>query len=321
MSAKDSKPALTLPQLFRWVLHYAARRRGPLAAVLGSMLLKVGLDVLKPWPMIFLVDHVLKTKAMPPWLTSLVNELPGPHTPGSLIAWSVLATVLVFLLSWAVGLASAYASISLGQRMVYDVAADLFANLQRLSLRFHASKSVGDNIRRVTADSASVSTILKDALLPVFSAIISLGTMFGIMWRIDSSLTLLALAVVPYMMLILQLYARPMLERSYQQQEIEGRIYDVTEQTFSAMPVIQAFGREDFNDERFRLANRDALAATVSLTKFQMQFKILIGLATAAGTAAILWFGTQHFMETKISLGDIVLFLSYLGSLYGPLES
>lgn len=310
-----------LPRLCGWVLHYAGRRRGPLVAVLLSMLLKVGLDVLKPWPMIFLVDHVLQTKVMPPWLSSLLRMLPGPHTPTRLIAWSVLATVLFFLLSWAVGLANAYANISLGQRMVYDLAADLFARLQQLSLRFHASKSVGDNIRRVTADCACVSTILKDALLPALSAAISLGIMFTILWRIDSSLTVLALAVVPYMMLVFHLHAQPMLERSYRQQEIEGRIYDVTEQTFAAMPVIQAFGREDFNDMRFNLATRETVAATVSLLKIQLRFKILIGLATAAGTAAILWFGTLHALAGELTIGAILLFLSYLGSLYGPLEA
>ena len=286
-------------------------------AVLLSMALQVGLDVLKPWPMVFLIDHVLRTKAMPPWMASLVGLLPGPHTAASLIAWSVFGTVLLFLLGWAVSLANAYANISLGQRMVYDLAADLFAKLQQLSLRFHTSRSVGDNIRRVTADCACISTILKDALLPALSAVFSLLAMFTILWRIDRSLTLLALVVVPYMMLVFQLHARQMLERSYQQQEIEGRIYELTEQTFSAIPVVQAFGREEFNDARFKQATSDTLAATVSLTNVQMRFKVLIGFATAAGTAAILWFGARDALDP----GAIVLFLSYLGSLYAPLEA
>src|SRR6476660_6413130 len=247
MSAKNPKPGLSLARLCRWVLQYAARRRGPLLAVLLSMLVKVGLDVLKPWPMVFLVDHVLQTKLMPPWLDGLVKILPGPHNAAWLIGWSVVATVLLFLLSWAVGLSNAYANISLGQRMTYDLASDLFARLQQLSLRFHTSKSVGDNIRRVTADCTCVSIILKDALLPAVSSLVSLVAMFTILWRIDPFLTLLSLTVVPYMMLVLQIYARPMMERSYQQQEVEGQIYDVVEQTFSAMPVVQAFGREEFN--------------------------------------------------------------------------
>jgi ATP-binding cassette subfamily B protein/subfamily B ATP-binding cassette protein MsbA len=319
MTAKPRTPDLSIPRLCRWVLHYAIRRGGPLAAVALTMLLKVGLDVLKPWPMAFLIDHVLKEIPMPAWLESLVKMLPGPHTPNWLIGWSVLATVLLFLLSWAIGLANAYANISLGQRMVYDLAADLFARLQQFSLRFHASKSVGDNIRRVTADCTCVSTILKDALMPSLSSLITLGAMFAIMWRIDSSLTLLALAVAPCMMLVFQLYARPMMERSYEQQEIEGRIYDVVEQTFSAMPVVQAFGREDLNEARFKQATRDTLSATVSLTNLQMQFKVLIGFVTAAGTAAILWFGTRHALAGQLSTGQIVAFLSYLAALYAPL--
>jgi ATP-binding cassette subfamily B protein/subfamily B ATP-binding cassette protein MsbA len=180
---------------------------------------------------------------------------------------------------------------------------------------------VGDNIRRVTADCTCVSVIVKDALLPVISSLVSLATMFFIMWRIDAVLTLLAIAVVPYMALVFQFYARPMTERSYRQQEIEGRIYDLVEQTFSAIPAVQAFGREELNERRFRSAARDTLAATVSLTNVQMQFKILIGLATAGGTAGILWIGAQHALGGQLTIGAILLFLSYLGSLYGPLEA
>src|ERR1043166_7522776 len=100
--------APSIPRLCRWVLHYAARRRWPLTSVLGSMLLKIGLDVLKPWPMVFLINYVLEGKAMPPWIAALVDSLPGPHTPNWLIGWSVGVTVLLFLLSWAAGLANAY---------------------------------------------------------------------------------------------------------------------------------------------------------------------------------------------------------------------
>src|SRR5258707_2338762 len=214
VSVENPKPDFGLVNLCRWVLGYAGRRRGPLVAVLFSMLCQVGLDVLKPWPMVFLIGHVLQKKAMPRWVASLIQSLPGSHTPTALITWIVAETVLLFLLSWGVGLINAYANISLGQRLVYDLAADLFAKLHQLSLRFHTSKSVGDNIRRVTDDCACVSTILKDALLPVVGSIVSVVVMFNILWRIDVSLALFALVVVPYMLLVFGLHARPMLERS-----------------------------------------------------------------------------------------------------------
>ncbi|MFM1769316.1 MAG: hypothetical protein RJA22_1845, partial [Verrucomicrobiota bacterium] len=310
-----------LPTLLRWVMGYALRRSPALATVVLTLLAKVALDVLKPWPMLFLVDYVLQAKAMPAWVARLVEALPGPHTPDALIAWSVGATVLLFLLGWAVGLAQTCAGISLGQRMVYDLAADVFARLQQLSLRFHARHSVGDNIRRVTGDCACVATILRDAVLPAASSLLSLAVMFAILWRLSPTLSLLALAVVPFMAWVFHRYATPMMEGSWQQQEIEGRTYAVVEQTLAALPVVQAFGRERWNDERFARANADATAAALELTRVQLRFKVLMGLATAAGTAAILWLGARLALDGQFTIGSILLFLAYLGSLYAPLEA
>ena len=304
-----------------WAAKYALHRPLSLAAVIPAMLVKVGIDVLRPWPMVFLIDYVLRGKPMPGWVAGFVAWLPNHATAEQLIGWSVAATVLLFLLGWVANVVTAYANINLGQRMTYDLAAELFAKLQELSLKFHFSKSVGDSIRRVTADCACVSTIIKDALLPVISSAVTLMVMFVIMWRIDAVLTLLAVVVAPFMALMFRLYARPMMERSYAQQQVEGRIYDVVEQTFSAMPVVQAFTREEANDAQFRATISQTMATTLAATRVQMQFKFLIGLGTAAGTAGILWIGTQHALRGELTVGLILLFLSYLASLYTPLES
>jgi ATP-binding cassette subfamily B protein/subfamily B ATP-binding cassette protein MsbA len=300
---------------------YAMRRWGALLAVAAAMLLKTALDVMKPWPMVFLVDYVLQARLMPPWLERFIQGLPGPITPPYLIAWSVAAIMILFLLSWVVGLALTYTGISLGQRMVYDLAADLFARLQQLSLRFHARRAVGDTIRRVTADCSCVSTIVKDGLLPVGSALVSLVAMFLVMWSIHQTLTLLAVAVVPFMIFVFRAYAQQMLDLSYRQQEIEGRIYSTVEQTFSSLAIVQAFGREDWNDRHFKQSTGAALAATLDLTNIQLRFKVLMGLATAVGTAGILWIGARQAMLGEVTVGVILLFLSYLGALYSPIES
>ncbi|MDB6067803.1 MAG: transporter related [Pedosphaera sp.] len=307
--------------LCAWSLGYAFRRRWQGMGVAATMLFRTGLDVLKPWPMVFLVDYVLQNKERPATLNRLIDWLPGAGTAADLIAWSVAATVVIFLLGWALELANAYLSIGWAQRMVYDLAADLFGKLQALSLRFHASKSVGDNIRRVTADCACVSTITKDALLPVASAVVSLAAMFLVMWRMDHTLTLVAVSVVPCLALVFRAYAATMMERSYQEQEVEGKVYEQVEQTFAAIPVVQAFGREVDNDRRFAAATKNALAATLNSTRVQMEFKVLIGLATALGTTSILWIGARHVMSGQLTVGTILLFLSYLASLYSPLES
>src|SRR5262249_50620886 len=159
----------------------------------------------------------------------------------------------------------------------------------------------GDSVRRVTADCGCVSIILKDALLPALSSLVSLAAMFAILWRIDWALTLLALAVVPFMLLTLVHYARPMMDRGYEHEEAEGKLYDEVEQTFSAIAVVQAFGGEELNEGRFARAAREAMATILRLTRVELKFKALTGLATGLGTAAILWVGGRHALSDQLS--------------------
>jgi ATP-binding cassette subfamily B protein/subfamily B ATP-binding cassette protein MsbA len=304
-----------------WAMGYALRRKAGLATLLAVTLLKIGLEALKPWPMKVLVDHVLKGDAMAPDVAAVIEWLPGSGTVEGVLLWCVASTVILFLLVWALGLAASVASLNFGQRMVYDLAADLFAQLQRLSLRFHLRRPVGDTVRRVTTDCGCVASIIKDALLPVLSSAVALAVMFVILWRLDPSLTLLSLLVVPGMIVVFHRYAGPMMQRSYEQQETEGRVYDVVEQTLSAVPVVQAFGQEEAADRRFEATADATLGATLSTTDVQLRFKVLMGLTTAVGTAMILWIGASHALDGRLSLGSILVFLSYLGSLYAPLEA
>src|SRR5882762_9222506 len=92
----DRNPSLT--SLCLWAMSYAVRRWAPLIAVVASMLLKIGLDLLKPWPMAVLIDYVLQQKTMPAPLQNFVQMLPGGASPTALIGWTVGATVAIFLL-------------------------------------------------------------------------------------------------------------------------------------------------------------------------------------------------------------------------------
>src|SRR5437879_824248 len=95
---------LSVPRLCGWALGYALRRGWPFLGVSGSLLLRIALDVVKPLPLVFLLDFVLGGKPLRPGVARLVEILPGATTPAALAGWSVAATVVVFLLSWLAGL-------------------------------------------------------------------------------------------------------------------------------------------------------------------------------------------------------------------------
>jgi len=300
---------------------YAVRRWRDVLAVAATMVLGTGMTLAKPWPMKIVVDVVLSQKPMPKELAGAAYWLPGSAQPEGLLLWCCCAILVIYLLAWGLRLATSVADTALGQRMVFDLALDLFDHLQRLTLRFHGRQAVGDSIRRITADCNCIATIVRDALLPVAPSIVSLLAMFAVMWQLDPTLTYLALAAVPFMIVVFRRHAGPMLERGYEQDVIEGRLYSVTEQTLSAIPVVQSYGREEHEDRRFVSVTGDLIMANLATTHAQLWFRILMGLATAGGTAAILWVGASHVLAGRLAVGSILVFVSYVGALYSPIES
>ncbi len=310
----------SIARLSRWLAHYALRRWPGLTAVLATMAVKVGLDLLTPWPLKVLVDHGLSGEPLPPLLARAAAALPWAGTPQGIVGWSIAATIGLFLLGWALGVARSYADIGFGQRMVYDLAHDLFGKLQRLSLRFHSRQSVGDSIRRVTTDCGCVSIIVKDAFLPLLASLVTLAAMFVVMWRMEPRLTLISVAIVPWLIVVLRRYMRPMLERSYAQQEAEAGMYAIVERTLAALPAVKAFGREPACDRDFARATDGSIDAAAAAVVVGLKFRVLVGLGTACGTAAIVWIGAQSVLEGRLTVGGILVFLAYLSALYTPLE-
>lgn len=320
MSEPERERPFGVLTILRWLSQYPVREWHGLVALSVATMGGIALSVLQPWPMKILVDNVLQNRPLPATISRLFAMLPGDGSKTALLTWSVAGTIILFLLNWLVGLITAYLSTGFGQRMIYDLAADLFSHLQRLSLRFHHRKQLGDTIRRVTSDCSCVSTIVLGAALPLLTSICTLAAMFAVMWRLNSSLTLLSVAVVPLMLIVFKRYAEPLLERGYEQQEIEGKLYSLVEQTLSSIPVVQAYTREVENERAFAVAANNNIGAMIRTTSVQMQFKILIGLTTTLGTAGILWIGGWEVLAGHLSVGSILIFLSYLASLYAPLN-
>ncbi len=310
----------TLP-LLAWVMGFALKRWRRNALVFGLVLAKIGFDLLKPWPMKILVDQGLQGRTAPAWLAAILGGMPQDAARQSLILGAVVATVVVFLLSWLLTTASQITNVGFGKRLSYDLAAELFVHLQRLSLRFHYRKPTGDTIRRVTNDTSCVATIVQGALVPLVTSIVTLAVIFAILWQLSPTLTLASLGVLPLMGFGFRRYAVPMMLFGYRQQEADAQIYAIVERTLAAMPAVQAFSREEHANRALRAATEATFESAVAATNVQMKFKMAIGMATALGTAAILYFGAREALAGTLTVGSIIVFLSYLSSLYQPLES
>lgn len=315
MSA-DGTPATPLRRQLR-LLRYARSHWVGLSVVIAAMLVEVGLQLLRPWPLKLLIDNVIGTHPAPGIVTAVV----GHGSRNGLLVAVVLAEVAIFLLGTLASMAYTFTSLREGQRMTYDLAADLFRHMQGMSLLFHTRRSVGDLIARVTGDTWCLNTFVMDALIPALQAVVTLVAMFVIMLQLQGMLTALALGVLPFLILVIRRLSRPIRDRTREQRDLEGQMMATVEQTLSAIPAVQAFTREDLEHRRFRRYADQTVVAYLRATLAGLWFELAAGLVTTLGTAAVMYVGGRLAIEGKLTPGTIIVFLSYLTSLYAPLDT
>ena len=289
--------------------------------VVITIAVATGLEVLRPWPTKILVDQVLGQQPVPASLAHVMHWFPGPSGVRGLLVWVCVSTVLIFFAGTLIAMATLSASVRLGQRMVFDLGADLFAHLQRLSLLFHSRRAVGDMIARVTGDAYGLQVLVNSALLPLFQSGLTLVAMFVVMWHLEPTMTLLAMLVVPFLVVAIKVFGQPMEARSRARRDLEGQVMSLVQQTLSALPAVQAFTREEIEHSRFRRYADATVAAYQRSMSADMWFKLVVGMVTSVGAAGMMWLGATYVLEGRMSVGTVLVFISYLASLYAPINS
>jgi ATP-binding cassette subfamily B protein len=298
---------------------YGRKESAGFAAIFVLTLAGVALAALAPWPLKIIVDFLLRNEPLPEQLDWLGLLFSMPVT-GALIVL-VSATLIIFAGTQAVKIAQSYIERGVGERMMYDLAADIFNHAQGLSLRYHDRQHTGDLVRRITTDTQCVRDLLLGVVVPLLTAMVTLLVFFSVMWSLSPPLTVIALlAAVPLPWMIRLLEPR-MAQSTYEHQKIEGGVMALAEQTLSAMPVVQAFDRRSLEVGRFRAMTDRSLRAYLRSIAIQLQFRIGVSASTAVGTAAMLLLGGLQVLEGQLTIGSLLVFLAYLASLYGPVET
>ncbi|MEW6442458.1 MAG: ABC transporter ATP-binding protein [bacterium] len=303
---------MTLPG--RRILAYLWPYRLAFVTALAQVFLISLLELAKPWPLKVVIDHVLGGKPLE-W--GAVSAWPA----GRLLAGACLALVLVYVLLGALSVLNNFTTIRIGQRMVNDLRSELYNHLQRLSLDFHSRQQVGDLLYRVTADTYAIQTLTMNGLFPILSALLLLLGMFFIMVRLDWELTVLALGVCPVLFLSISLMGSRISRAATYARERESAVYSVVQRAMSAIRVIQAFTKEEEEHRSFMAASHQSLAASLRLYTLQTLYSGMVNVVIALGTAVVVWVGARHVLSGVLTIGEIVVFTSYLASLYGPINS
>ena len=297
---------------------YFLRHKGAIALVMALALTRVLIDLAKPWPAKLVVDYALTGKPLPGFLGTMASDLPGAETPRGLIVWCVAAAIAAVVLSSLLSLFVLRQTVAVAQRLVFDLSSDLFAKLQKLSLSFHGRRSVGDLIQRLGADSFIVYLAISQVLIPIFVAILTLTGMFLIMVRLDPTLTLVAMSVVPLLAAALAVFAKPMMNAAALQNDRQGAIMALAEQSLSAVRVVQGFGREPYMRKKVESGMEQLGEAYVQSAFTSGLYNELTLIVTGVASGIVLLLGGLSVQTGRLTVGDLFLFLGYVAILYTP---
>lgn len=306
--------------LFRRLLRQARPYWLHIVGIFLLSLLSTPLALLTPLPLAIAVDSVVGSEPLPGFLSAV---LPA-NLMASEMAMLALAAVLlvtIALLSHLQALASSLLSTFTGEKLVLDYRAQLFRHVQRLSLSYHDSRGTSDSVYRIQYDSSAIQYIAIDGVIPFITAAFTLVSMLYITFRLDWQLASVALAVSPVLFIIARIYRRQMRHQSRQAKRLESAALSVIQEALAALRVVKAFGQEDREQARFVRRSSESMRARIRLAFAEGGLGLLLGLTTAIGTAAVLFIGVRNVQSGALTLGALLLVMSYLSQLYSPLKT
>ena len=293
---------------------FLAPRRKGLFLALVVLLLETATSLAQPWPLALTIDYVLSNNKELP--TSIPESFSGDAL---LLAGIAFLIVLIFTATRSIAAIRRYMLQKLGQQTVFDMRKALYAKVHDLGLDYHGGRRTGDTITRVTSDVKEVRTLLVDSVVEVFSSVLILIGMLVIMLWLDWQLTLLALITVPFLFLAVSRYRKSLVERMRVVRTKEGAITSVVQESITGIRAVKIFGREEDEMKRFSRESEDSLNASVDSSLIEAKFSTVLGVVGGLGTALVIYFGARQVLAGTLSVGDLTVFVAYLGLFLSPL--
>jgi ABC-type multidrug transport system fused ATPase/permease subunit len=301
-----------------WLLSYLRPYRAGVS-VLGSLsLAEIALRALAPWPLKTIVDHLTGSSAARlPVLSGLV----AAHGRTALVFAVVAIGVLLQLGHELVLMMHSRLQARVAQRMVFDLRSRLFHHLQYLSLSHHQKGSTADAIYRLETDAGCLEALVLRGLFPVVFSALTLVVMFVVLLRLDATLALISMVVVPFLYLSLRVYMRRMEPQAKRAKALESAVVGRFFESLSTIRLVKTFGREDYELSRFSSVARDAMRERLGVVRNESLFGFVVGAITVVGSALVLSVGALHVLDGRLTIGTLLMIVAYLGFVYGPLSA
>ena len=316
----ESTPLSALPRAKRfWFSRILRSYWKTFAVALLAVLGETVADVLEPWPIKVTIDNVVQAKSLTGRWGAFVSGLFGDDR-FAILYFALAAVVAVALVGAAGSYVEKYSTTSISQWVAHDLRRLLYQRIQRLSLAEHNEARVGDLLTHVTSDINAVQDFIDSALLGIIVNVLTLIGMVGVMLYVSWRFTLVSLLVVPVLGVAVYFYTPRIKKASRRVKKRESELLSGVAEVMTAIHVVQAFGREDYEDRRFDWESRQNVEAGLQARSIKARLSPTVDVIIALGTCLVLGYGARLAIAGRLSTGVLIVFLLYLGKMYKPLR-
>ena len=231
-----------------------------------------------------------------------------------------LIYVVTHTLSWLFSYSRTFLMSRVGLSLTYDVREHLFKHIQTLSLSFFDRLQAGRIMSRLTSDVEALSQLINSGLMNTINDIFTLIGIVAIMIYNSPLLSLITFFTIPVMALVTTFFASRMRSAYHQVRAASADVNANLQETISGMRVTQSFTREERNLERFNELNEGNFRANIRAASLSSMFFPAIELISSIGTCIVLISGGYLVTTDAVSIGTVVLFLSFITRFFGPIR-
>ena len=306
--------------LFRRLLYQAKPYWLHISGILLLSMCATPLALLVPLPLKIAVDSVLGDHPLPAFLNGLllITQAYNPEMAILLIAALVVG---IALLTQVQKVGHAVLSAYTGEQLALGFRSQLFQHAQRLSLSYHDTHGAANSTFRIQYDAPAIQWVLIDGIAPFLTALFTLMGMISVTLWIDWQLALVALAISPLLFAVSRIYSPRLRGQWHEVYRLQSSAISVVQEVLDAIRVVRAFGQETREQQRFVGHAKASFGARLRVAFAEGQFGLIVGFSIALGTAAVLYIGVHHVQSGQLTLGELLLVMTYLAQIYGPLET
>jgi subfamily B ATP-binding cassette protein MsbA len=305
-----------MPSLLRDLLR---PRRRTLAVILAAMLVQTGMGLAAPWPLKVILDNVVGNRRPPQWIDWLLALL-GGASKMHIAAAAGIVTVLIAVVTGAALYVASYFTESLSQSIGNDLRVRLYHHLQQLSLAYYDTTRVGTILSTLTSDVQTIQSFASVSTLNIFTNTLTVVGMVVVMFALHWDFALIALAVTPLLAIFVLRVNKAVRTAVKEVRAHQSDLLATLQEGLQSIHVVQAFGREDQQEQRVRMVSMHTVTAWLKARKLSSLLSPVVGLAIALCTGLVLWRGSLLILAGMTTTGALTVFLAYLAKFFQPVR-